>query len=97
MIKGCQKKIIMINDTGSDIFEQAYFIIKDETKSEKIGKTDMIREASRIIDENLLGAYFGKEKKIRKRKKACDTLMFSLGALCGSGIIGILWMIAASC
>lgn len=92
MIKGCQKRIIMINDTGSDIFDQAYFIVKDGENEKKTSKSDMIREANRIIDENLLGAYFSGQKKQRSARKYGRTT-FLLGALCGSAFVGILWII----
>ena len=28
MVKGCQKKVICIKDTGSEMFEEAFFIMK---------------------------------------------------------------------
>lgn len=91
MIKGCQKRIIMINDTASDIFDQAYFIMKDDEVIKKASKTDMIREANRIIDENLFGAYFSGAKRQGRRKY--DRIAFFLGALCGGAFVGMLWII----
>ena len=29
MVRGCQKKIIYLKNSGSDLFEEAYFIIKN--------------------------------------------------------------------
>lgn len=95
MIKGCQKKIIMINDTGSDVFDQAYFIVKDNENDRKLSKTDMIREANRIIEENLLGAYFC-GSKTNGRKKEYGRFVFFLGALCGGAFVGILWAVVSS-
>ena len=93
MIKGCQKKIIMINDTGSDVFEQAYFIVKDE-RNGAISKTDMIREANRIIENNLLGPYFS-SARTKKIKKKTETLTFFLGSVCGGGFVALFWAIVA--
>ena len=39
--KGCQRKMIVIKNTGSEFFDAAYFILK-EGKSEKENCTDMI-------------------------------------------------------
>ena len=93
MLKGCQKRIIMINDTGSDIFDQAYFIIKDANICDRFCKTDMIREANRIIDNNLLGAYFSGERK--KKRGRYDVRSFVLGALFGAALVAILWLVIA--
>ena len=94
MIKGCQKRIIMLNDTGSDLFEQAYFIVKDKEITSHISKPDMIREANRIIENNLLGSYFAPSKR-RIAKKNAESFFFFLGMVCGSAFIGIFWAIAA--
>lgn len=50
MVKGCQRRIIMLRGTGSGMFEEAYFILKPEkaAASEQL----MIMEANRIIEEN---------------------------------------------
>lgn len=73
MIRGCQKRIIKIKNTGSGIFDEAYFILRD--KPEKKGRpaeTDMIKEANRIIRENQLSQPAPEGKYSR----------FSIGPLC---------------
>ena len=51
-----KKKIIFIKSTGSDIFEEAYFVLKS-TKSDGKDKNnltrDMVYEANRVIDEKI--------------------------------------------
>ena len=48
MLKGCQKKIIMVKDANSRYFESAYFVIKsDLTPSAR--ENDMLAEAHRLI------------------------------------------------
>ena len=56
MLRGCQKKIVFLKNTGSKHFDEAYFVISEE--GEKSTPPDLIKEANRIIDENV----FGKEK-----------------------------------
>ena len=51
MIKGCQKKIVFLKNTGSKLFDEAYFIIRDSINLDGISDGDMIDEANRIIDE----------------------------------------------
>ena len=48
MLKGCQRKIILVKDLGSQYFESAYFVIKGDL-SEVSKDSDMLAEAHRII------------------------------------------------
>ena len=48
MLKGCQKKIIMVKDTNSRYFESAYFVIKSGLPS-SAKSADMLAEAHRLI------------------------------------------------
>ena len=48
MIKGCQKKIIHLKNTGSPYFEEAYFILKDDSTIPC--ENDMVKEALRIAE-----------------------------------------------
>ncbi len=51
MIKGNQKKVIHVKNTESGIFEEAYFILKEDI-SKNLSEGDIISEANRIIEEN---------------------------------------------
>lgn len=62
MIRGIQRKIIHIKDTGSCYFEEAYFVLKRDV-STRISEADMIREASRIVEESLKTVYPLKTRK----------------------------------
>ena len=51
-MRGCQKRVIYLKNTGSRHFEEAYFVIRSgECTSDK----SMIDEANRIISENTDG------------------------------------------
>ncbi len=47
MIRGCSKKVIVVKDTGSSMFEEAYFIINPKETARKY--SDFLDEANRII------------------------------------------------
>ncbi|MBO7302740.1 MAG: hypothetical protein J6U68_00970 [Clostridia bacterium] len=49
-MRGCQKKVIYIKNTGSDCFEEAYFVVKDEAYGIS-SERDFLSEANRIVDE----------------------------------------------
>ena len=50
MVRGCQKKIVYLKNTGSEVFDEAYFLVRDDA-STSVCECDMIKEANRILDE----------------------------------------------
>lgn len=52
MVRGCQKKIIYLKNTQSEMFEEAYFIIRNSVLGEQYRECDMVKEANRILNES---------------------------------------------
>ena len=48
MFKGYARKVIVVRDTGSRLFERAYFVMRDGENSQPI--KNMTEEATRIIE-----------------------------------------------
>jgi hypothetical protein len=91
MFRGCQKKIIKLKNTGSGLFDEAYFILKDvAADSPYITESDMIKEANRIICDNSVIKNCGKLPV----KLPALLLWFIAGAVtCGGSIAVLLWLI----
>ncbi|MBQ7363115.1 MAG: hypothetical protein IJW48_01550 [Clostridia bacterium] len=51
MLRGCQKKIVFLKNTGSKIFDEAYFVISAKDEASDTSSEKMIDEAKRIIAE----------------------------------------------
>lgn len=85
MVRGCQKKIIYLKNTHSDMFEEAYFVIKDTHFNEQSCECDMVKEATKILSENF---DFETEENFKKR---CVSFLkrHTITFLCGI-IVGIL-------
>ena len=49
MLKGCQRRIIMVRETKSPYFDTAYFVLRSDLPS-SAGEHDMMKEAYRMID-----------------------------------------------
>ena len=82
-MRGYQKKIVCLKNTGSSVFEEAYFVIKEdreENKKDFSKKRDFIKEANRIIEENT-DFYFYKRKREKIFKNA---IIFGVGFLSAS-------------
>ena len=99
MVKGCERRIIHLKNTGSEAFEEAYFILNDKYhRAEKGG--DMVKEANRIIEENLCreGLSLGDVGRSREMSGAVRKILrivfpALLGALVGSFITAVIILI----
>ncbi len=83
ILKGAQKKMIVVKTADSDIFEEAYFVVKANGSG---GDKDMIAEANRIIEERRIQPSGAKEKKPRRKAVhyfLCG-LLFTLGMFIGA-------------
>ncbi len=55
MIKGCNKRVIVMKDTGHEMIEEAFFILRPEAQSKAKGSlsgADFIKQANIILDAN---------------------------------------------
>ncbi len=77
MIKGAQKRMIVIKTADSKIFEEAYFVVKLNYEGEEL---DMLAEADRIAAGVI-------ETKKSSRSKKPDKKSLIYGACCG--LLGI--------
>ena len=75
-MRGCQKRVVFLKNTGSPYFEEAYFVVRQEEGRDMGTTEEMVVEASRIIDEN-----FGRKEKMEKRTLISHSLCFIIGAL----------------
>lgn len=51
MYKGYKRRVIVVKDTKSRLFDSAYFVLREDASEENVN--DMVKEASRIISENV--------------------------------------------
>ena len=52
-MRGYKKSVVFLKNTGSSIFEEAYFVLKDKGHTTHgAASADMVKEASRIIEES---------------------------------------------
>ena len=52
LLKGSQKKIVRLQSAGSRLFDEAFFVLRDDAAPPATG--DMLSEANRILEENML-------------------------------------------
>ena len=89
MLKGAQKRMIVVKTQDSRVFEEAYFVMR--TDSAASGE-DMVSEANRIIEKCC-------EKRRDKRRRIDASVLvpvcaFMLGSIIGSVITALVMLIA---
>ena len=52
-MKGCQKKVIYLKNTGCELFEEAYFVVSRAGEVSESDEESMIEEANRIISDSI--------------------------------------------
>ena len=81
MIKGCHKRIIFLKSTGSELFEEAYFIMKPRATEMK--ESDVVSEATKIVNSFEERRSF----QAKKRGKGRWLIPFLSGTILGSLLV----------
>lgn len=92
-MRGSEKKIIYVRDTGSKLFEEAYFVLRRGVSDGDgcLSEDDMVQEASRIVEE---GGMQYPATAHRARRMRAMTLFLS-GVATAVALLGSLaWVIA---
>ena len=79
MVKGYKRNVVLLKSTNSDIFDMAYFIMKDDVKERGI---DVIDEANRILEENSLP----------RRRAGVRWIVPLLSFLCGTAVSSLIML-----
>lgn len=92
MIRGTQKKMIVIRTHESRVFEEAYFVMRRDTRL-PADDSDMLTEADRIIRRSAQGLGCGTDTEGRSTwKRHISRLLWLLsGMILGGGGVGLLW------
>ena len=87
MLKGYQRRMIMVPTKSSPLFETAYFILRRETEKTEPRTDEMLCEATRIIK----GTEVSKKKK--RFQKRHLLLAFIAGGFSGGTVLTLAWWI----
>lgn len=87
MLKGYQKKIVCLKNTGSPLFEEAYFIVRADVPAPG-GSHTLVEEANRIIARNS-----GEFPRFRRHTFPAGWLAFTLGAAVTAFLCALLYLL----
>lgn len=66
MLKGCQRRMVIVPGKDKEIFETAYFVLRRESEKRALGHRDLLEEANRIINAQQIRA--GREQDLCRRR-----------------------------
>ena len=90
VVRGTQRKMVVVKASDSELFEEAYFILRKDCARERDASEDsMVLEANRIINKNV----FSRERCGTGGVTFKDFLFYVGGFVSGSGIVGLFWLI----
>lgn len=100
MLRGSQKRMIVVRTRDSRVFEEAYFVMRRDAGGRNGGETaesDMLREANRILEGSMSGedrtAYTKGSGSRVPASPLRGWLGFLSGLLTGGGIASLLWFL----
>ena len=91
MIKGIQRKMVLIRTPDSKIFEEAHLVLRTDGVLSSSREGDMLNEANRILEAARIGIDPAKHRTRKLGKKGLVGFLF--GGLVGSGIVGVAWVL----
>ena len=95
MIKGCQRKIILVQGAESSLFETAYFVLRKSAESKETSHSDIMKEANRIIERGLPSNLSRVRRRERIRKRLKFSAFFFAGAAFGGAAAGLCFLLLA--
>ena len=97
MLRGAEKRMIVVRTRDSRMFEEAYFVVRPEADRGGRGEPDMLWEANRILESSMAGwrdetAGTSSATPLRKRIMG-RAIWFLTGLLAGGSTVGLLWLL----
>ena len=83
-MRGCQRQIIMLKGTDSQIFDEAYFLLRKDFDRSRGSEGELVREAERLVALNTT---------CRRTRRHPRLGLFAAGMLAGGLLFLLLWWI----
>lgn len=96
MLRGAEKRMIVVRTRDSRMFEEAYFVVRPEADRGGGDEPDMLWEANRILETSIAGCRgeSGRASSLLSRREILRrAVWFLAGLLSGGGVVGLLWLL----
>lgn len=99
MIKGCTKRVIVVKNMESDLFEEAYFIVKPSPTKLKASlcENDFLCEADKIVSQKSANSIaVCSPAKAKRRSFPRDSVFFVFGCTFSAVIIMLIKLVVSN-
>ena len=97
MLRGAEKRMIVVRTRDSRMFEEAYFVVRPEADRGGRNEPDMLWEANRILESSMAGcrgeSVCSPSSLPPRRGTLRRVTWFLAGLLSGGGVVGLLWLL----
>ena len=98
MIKGCNKRVIVMKETGNEMIEEAFFILRPGFEKAYVSQSDILCQANTILSsgdcvDRFSSICMNYKKPLRDYKSA---KLFLLGFFLGLALMGALWLVTVT-
>lgn len=83
MVKGISRRVVVVESPDQRLFEQAIFIVRNDTAGNGVTSRELVEEARRVARNYAVGA------RGARRLKELSPVVY---ALMGAAAIGLLWL-----
>ena len=88
MVKGISRRVVVVDAPDPRFFEQAIFIVRNETVGEGVSSQALVEEARRVASKYAAGERC-------RFLRGLDSLHPLVYALMGGGITGLAWLLVS--
>ena len=94
MIKGAQKKMVVVRTRESRFFEEAYFVMRKDIPNAVRDSEDIVAEANRIIRQSTdRHRGWGVDSALSGAARMSRLVAFGIGILLGAGVTALLFVL----
>ena len=93
LIKGCSKRVIVMKETGNDMIEEAFFVIRPQGAKKNFTDADIMTQAKNILEKSDAQHRFSSintadtvcaKSSVKRKNNKKDALFFALGLVFGA-------------
>jgi hypothetical protein len=87
MVKGINKRVVVIRPTGKGIFEEAIFILRGDVSQTGCSAEDILKEACKIANNYMIGG--------GRKRRGISSLPAPVFAFAGAALTAIVWLLTS--
>ena len=94
LIKGCNKRVIVMKETGNEMIEEAFFILRPGGEKGLVSHEDVLEYANGILSHSSEDKCFSRLPMLARKKRGGYFAYFFMGTILGALLsAGVLFLI----